>query len=75
MCVIEQSKAAENLKEMLYNAALEDNKKRHFTSAIHAHFREWLFGTVHLHGKPKVPSVFFVGIFFPFLSVLLIGSW
>jgi len=52
-CVIEQSKAAENLKEMLYNAALEDNKKRHFTSAIHAHFREWLFGTVHLHGNQK----------------------
>ncbi len=53
MCVTEQSKAAENLKEMLYNAALEDNKKRHFTSAIHAHFREWLFGTVHLHGNRK----------------------
>ncbi|CAM6051077.1 unnamed protein product [Sphagnum compactum] len=40
-----RSKAAENLKQMLYNAALEDNKKRHFTSAIHAHFREWLFAS------------------------------
>lgn len=46
MGVIEQSKSAENLKQMLYTAALEDGKKRELTSAINAHFREWLFGTV-----------------------------
>jgi hypothetical protein len=48
MGVIEQSKSAENLKQMLYTAALEDGKKRELTSAINAHFREWLFGTAPL---------------------------
>ncbi|CAM6049575.1 unnamed protein product [Sphagnum compactum] len=38
-----RSKSAENLKQMLYTAALEDGKKRELTSAINAHFREWLF--------------------------------
>jgi TBCC domain-containing protein 1 len=45
MGVIEQSKSAENLKQMLYTAALEDGKKRELTSAINAHFREWLFAS------------------------------
>ncbi|CAM6000826.1 unnamed protein product [Sphagnum balticum] len=38
-----RSKSAENLKQMLYTAALEDGKKQELTSAINAHFREWLF--------------------------------
>ncbi|CAM6028454.1 unnamed protein product [Sphagnum balticum] len=40
-----RSKSAENLKQMLYTAALEDGKKRELTSAINAHFREWLFAS------------------------------
>ena len=40
-----QCKAAENLRQSLKTAALEDGKKRELMTAIHAHFREWLQGT------------------------------
>lgn len=40
----EQCKAAENLKQSLKNTPLEEGKKRELISAIHGHFRDWLFG-------------------------------
>lgn len=51
-----QCKAAENLRQSLKTAALEDGKKRELMTAIHAHFREWLLGT------PLPP------VYVPFLS-------
>lgn len=36
-------KAAENLKQNLKNTPLEEGKKRELISAIHGHFRDWLF--------------------------------
>lgn len=38
-------KAAENLRQSLKTAALEDGKKRELMTAIHAHFREWLLAS------------------------------
>lgn len=38
-------KAAENLKQSLKNTPLEEGKKRELISAIHGHFREWLFAS------------------------------
>lgn len=43
----EQCKAAENLKQSLKNTPLEEGKKRELISAIHGHFREWLFGILN----------------------------
>ena len=43
-----QSKAAENLKQSLKNTPLEEGKKRELISAIHGHFRDWLFGDFQL---------------------------
>jgi hypothetical protein len=40
----EQCKAAESLKQNLKTTMLEDGKKRELISAIHGHFRDWLFG-------------------------------
>lgn len=44
-CFVAQCKAAENLRQSLKTAALEDGKKSELMTAIHAHFREWLQGT------------------------------
>lgn len=34
-----------DIKEMLREAALEDNKKRELSSAIHIHFKDWLYAS------------------------------
>uniref|UniRef100_A0A7I4BU15 TBCC domain-containing protein 1 n=1 Tax=Physcomitrium patens TaxID=3218 RepID=A0A7I4BU15_PHYPA len=41
-------KAAEILKQNLRTALLEEGKKRELISAIHGHFRDWLFGTINI---------------------------
>jgi len=38
-------KAAENLKQNLKNTPLEEGKKRELFSAIHGHFKDWLFAS------------------------------
>lgn len=38
-------KAAESLKQNLKTTMLEDGKKRELISAIHGHFRDWLFAS------------------------------
>lgn len=38
-------KAAENLKQTLKNTPLEEGKKRELLTAIHGHFRDWLFAS------------------------------
>ncbi|KAG6555315.1 hypothetical protein Mapa_003358 [Marchantia paleacea] len=40
-----RSKAVESLKQTLKGVALEENRKRDLTNAIHAYFKEWLYST------------------------------
>ncbi|XP_024516205.1 TBCC domain-containing protein 1 [Selaginella moellendorffii] len=41
----QRNKAMENLRHLLQNVPLDDNRKRDLSNAIHAHFKEWLYGS------------------------------
>lgn len=42
-----QQKSLGELRQLIQEASLEENRKREFSSVLHVHFKDWLHGTLH----------------------------
>lgn len=64
-----QAKSLDEVKQMLRESQLEENRKRELSSALHACFKDWLYGNVWLYveclHKDIEKFVFFFNILSP----------
>lgn len=43
-----QQKSWVEIKKLIKEAPLDDNRKREVSSALHVYFRDWLYGNLHI---------------------------
>lgn len=51
-----QDKNLVEVKQILKETQLEDNRKRELSTALHAYFKDWLYGNIY--GALPPPNIF-----------------
>ncbi|KAG6411023.1 hypothetical protein SASPL_129097 [Salvia splendens] len=74
-----KAKSLEEVKQILKESQLEENRKRELSSALHSCFKDWLYGNVWfnaecLHGDISFPSIVYPTIILFVMAIVVLHN-